>query len=128
MTVAPFAIAVPDEVLDDLRARLVRTRFAVRAAAEPWASGTDPDYLRELVAYWADGFDWRAQERGLNQFQHFRARLDGAQIHFDVVIPSLPGYGFSQRPARSGVNYRHVAGFWHRLMQGLGYQRYGAGG
>src|SRR5512132_2309200 len=47
---------------------------------------------------------------------------------FDVVIPSLPGYGFSERPRRTGVNYRYVAGLWHRLMRGLGYERYGAQG
>ena len=47
---------------------------------------------------------------------------------FDVVIPSLPGYGFSERPAQVGVNYQHVAGLWHRLMRGLGYERYGAQG
>src|SRR6266404_7169116 len=45
---------------------------------------------------------------------------------FDLVIPSLPGYGFSGRPARA--NYRTVAALWHRLMSGLGYERYGAGG
>ncbi len=47
---------------------------------------------------------------------------------FDLVIPSLPGYAFSQRPARPGMNYRHVADLWHRLMVSLGYERYGAGG
>ena len=47
---------------------------------------------------------------------------------FDLVIPSLPGYGFSQRPLRTDVNYRYVAGLWHRLMQGLGYEKYGTGG
>jgi pimeloyl-ACP methyl ester carboxylesterase len=47
---------------------------------------------------------------------------------FDVVIPSLPGYGFSERPHQTGVNYRTVAGLWHRLMRGLGYERYAAQG
>jgi pimeloyl-ACP methyl ester carboxylesterase len=47
---------------------------------------------------------------------------------FDVVIPSLPGYGFSGRPARTGVTCRYTAGLWHRLMRVLGYQRYGAQG
>ena len=47
---------------------------------------------------------------------------------FDVVIPSLPGYGFSERPRRLGVNYQDVAELWHRLMRGLGYERYGAQG
>jgi len=45
---------------------------------------------------------------------------------FDLIIPSLPGYGFSERPARA--NYRTTAALWHRLMRGLGYSRYGAGG
>ena len=47
---------------------------------------------------------------------------------FDLVIPSLPGYGFSPRPDRTGINYRTVAGLWHRLMRELGYERYGVGG
>ena len=48
---------------------------------------------------------------------------------FDVVIPSLPGYGFSARPdVPGGVTYRYTAGLWHQLMRGLGYRRYGAGG
>src|SRR5205823_9667890 len=47
---------------------------------------------------------------------------------FDVVIPSLPGYGFSERPPRTGVNYRFTASLWHRLMRGLGYARYAAHG
>jgi pimeloyl-ACP methyl ester carboxylesterase len=47
---------------------------------------------------------------------------------FDVVVPSLPGYGFSPRPARTGLNYRYTARLWHRLMHGLGYERYGAHG
>ena len=47
---------------------------------------------------------------------------------FDVVIPSLPGYGFSPRPAQVGINYRYVSDRWHRLMTELGYSRYAAGG
>ena len=47
---------------------------------------------------------------------------------FDLVVPSLPGYGFSPRPAQVGINYRYVSERWHRLMSKLGYSRYGAGG
>ncbi len=47
---------------------------------------------------------------------------------FDVVIPSLPGYGFSERPKRQGVTTHYTAGLWHLLMRGLGYERYGAQG
>jgi pimeloyl-ACP methyl ester carboxylesterase len=48
--------------------------------------------------------------------------------HFDVVVPSLPGYGFSPRPPKVGINYRYVSERWHRLMSELGYSRYGASG
>ena len=48
--------------------------------------------------------------------------------HFDVVVPSLPGYGFSQRPPTVGINYRYVAERWHGLMSELRYSRYGASG
>ena len=45
------------------------------------------------------------------------------------MIPSLPGYGFSPRPAvAGGVTYRYVARLCHQLMSGLGYRRYAAGG
>jgi pimeloyl-ACP methyl ester carboxylesterase len=47
---------------------------------------------------------------------------------FDVVVPSLPGYGFSPRPPQVGINYQYVAERWQRLMNSLGYSRYGACG
>jgi pimeloyl-ACP methyl ester carboxylesterase len=170
--VSPFTVQVPDQVLSDLRARIRNTRWPPGAPGREWEQGTDLEYLKGLLGYWADGFDWRAQERELNRFKQFRATIDGVAIHFvherarqgsgvpivlthgwpsafiellplvplltdprahgidgpafDVVIPSLPGYGFSGRPARA--NYRSVAALWHRLMSGLGYERYGAGG
>jgi pimeloyl-ACP methyl ester carboxylesterase len=169
---APFTIRVPDEVLSDLRSRILNTRWPDPAPGAAWTQGTDLEYLKRLVNYWADGFDWRAQERRLNTFKQFHANIDDLTVHFvheparqgngiplilshgwpssflellplvplltdptahgidgpafDLVIPSLPGYGFSQRPARA--NYRTIARMWHELMQGLGYERYGAGG
>lgn len=172
--IEPFSIHIEDAVLADLRGRIHNTRWPDAAPGAAWEHGTDLAYLRQLLAYWADAFDWRAQERELNALPQFRAELDGAHIHFvhkrarhgdgiplilthgwpstfvellplvplltdpeahgiagpafDVVIPSLPGYGFSERPARTGVTYRYTAGLWHRLMRGLGYTRYGAQG
>ena len=174
LDITPFTIQVEAETLSDLRERIRRTRWPEHAPGAAWEQGTDLEYLRQLLTYWADEFDWRAQESKLNAPDQFRAYLDGVQIHFvherakrgngiplilthgwpstfaellplvplltdtdahgidgpafDIVIPSLPGYGFSGRPARMGVNYQYVAGQWHRLMQGLGYERYGAQG
>jgi pimeloyl-ACP methyl ester carboxylesterase len=172
--ITPFSIDVDAVTLSDLRQRIRNTRWPDAAPGAAWEQGTDLEYLRRLLAYWADGFDWRAQERALNAIAQFQAEIDGIRIHFvhvrakrgngvplilshgwpsafveflpvipyltdpdahgidgpafDVVIPSLPGYGFSARPPRVGVNYQYVAGLWHRLMRGLGYARYGAQG
>jgi len=77
-----FEIRVDDSVLEDLRSRLVRTRFPDQIEGTGWEYGTPVDYLRELVAYWRDTYDWRAQEARLNQLAHFRTRIDGQSIHF----------------------------------------------
>jgi pimeloyl-ACP methyl ester carboxylesterase len=47
---------------------------------------------------------------------------------FHLVIPSLPGYGFSDRPTRPGWGVERIAHAWARLMARLGYRRYGAQG
>ena len=78
----PFRVGLSDDVLADLRSRIRRTRWPEAAPGAPWEQGTDLDYLRELLAYWADGFDWRAQERWLNGFRHCRAEIDGIGVHF----------------------------------------------
>ena len=47
---------------------------------------------------------------------------------FDVIVPSLPGYGYSDRPRRAGMNLFHVAEIWVRMMRALGYERFAAQG
>src|SRR5262245_18417074 len=173
LTISPFSVRIQAEILSDLRKCIRNTRWPPRAPGHPWERGTDPEYLKQLLAYWAGDFDWSAQQRALNALHHCSAELGGAQIHFVherarygegiplilshgwpstftellplaplpdprvhgidgpafcVLIPSLPGYGFSQRPAHVCVNYEYVAGLWQRLMRGLGYERYGAQG
>ena len=171
----PFRIAVPDEDLDDLRRRLARTRWPEPECVDDWSQGIPLDYTRELAAYWADGYDWRAREAQLNRFDQFTTEIDGLDIHFihqrsphddafpliithgwpgsivefhkviepltdptahggraedafHVVCPSLPGYGFSGKPTRTGWGIGKVAEAWETLMTRLGYDRYGAQG
>jgi pimeloyl-ACP methyl ester carboxylesterase len=158
--VEPFRIHVTDEVLGQLRSRLRDTRWPDQIPGIGWEQGTELEWLRGLVSYWANEFDWRAWERKLNALNHFtwegvhfvhqRAEsgtglplilthgwpstfLDYIDMlpmlrDFDVVIPSLLGYGFSPRPLNVGINYRYVSERWHRLMTELGYRRYGAVG
>jgi pimeloyl-ACP methyl ester carboxylesterase len=160
VVVEPFRIHVADEVLDDLRARLRRTRWPDQVPGIGWEQGTELGWLQRLVSFWIDKFDWRTWERRLNEFNHFtwegthfvyRRAPSGRGVplivthgwpgsfldyvdmlpmldHFDVVVPSLPGYGFSPRPPTVGINYRYVSERWHHLMSALGYSRYAAGG
>ncbi len=174
MSAQPFTIQIDDDVLSDLKQRLQRIRWPDEIAGAGWDYGTNLDYLRQLVAYWCDAFDWRAQERLLNSFPQFQATIDGFGLHFihvkgkgsrpipliishgwpgsffemykiiepltdpashggseqdafDVVVPSLPGYGFSERPRARGMNIARIAELFMQLMRDeLGYQRFGA--
>ncbi len=173
--IRPFTINVPEAVLDDLRARLGRTRLPDQLDGVGWDYGTDLDYLTELIAYWRDEFDWREQERRLNQFDQFKTRIDDLDIHFihqrspeadaipliithgwpgsiaeftkiigpltdpvahggnaedafHVVAPSIPGYGFSDKPRSPGFGPEQIAEVNAALMARLGYERYGIQG
>ena len=77
-----FEIRVEESVLEDLRRRLALTRFPDQIEGTSWEYGCPVDYLRELVEYWRDKYDWRAQEARLARLPHFRTRIDGQSIHF----------------------------------------------
>ena len=174
MSPGKFVVHVPQQTLDDLQARLARTRWADEIDAG-WTLGTDGNELRALVDYWVGVFDWRRQEDAMNRFAHFRAELNGFNVHFihergvgdrplpivlthgypdsflrfakiipmlthpeahgadpadafDVVVPSLPGFAFSDKPTKPGAIFR-VGDLWHTLMTDvLGYERFAAHG
>jgi len=173
--IRPFTIDVPDTVLEDLRDRLASARFPDELEGAGWEYGTNLSYLQELVTYWRDEFDWREQERLLNEFEQFKTTIDGLDIHFihrrsanpdalpllithgwpgsfmeftkmigpltdpeshggsaadafHVVIPSIPGFGFSDKPREPGYHAEKMAEILATLMARLGYTRYGAQG
>jgi hypothetical protein len=82
MDVRPFDVQVDEEVLGDLRERLARTRWPDEADAAGWDHRTNLAYMRELVGYWEDTFDWREQEERLNRFAHLHTLDDGFGLHF----------------------------------------------
>jgi pimeloyl-ACP methyl ester carboxylesterase len=176
MTIESFAPHASPADLADLRARLLATRWPDAPEDAGWSLGTDLDYLRELVAYWIDGFDWPAQEAALNALPRFRATVGGHGVHvvharaaagsralplllthgwpdsfwryskvialladpaahggnpsdaFDVVVPDMPGFGYSDRPAGHPPASPAVAGLWAELMTTLGYDRFATAG
>jgi hypothetical protein len=92
--VEPFQIAVSEEVLADLRARLERTRLPDEVTDSGWDYGTNLAYLKELIEYWRTRYDWRKHERELNGFNQFKANIDGLDIHFI----HQPGRGPNPKP------------------------------
>jgi pimeloyl-ACP methyl ester carboxylesterase len=82
MGTTPFQIQVEEQILDDLRRRLQRTRWADVLGESSWKSGTSPVYLRSLVETWLERYDWRHHERKLNELPQFKADLGDANLHF----------------------------------------------
>ena len=183
----PFKVDIPERALIDLDERLRRWRRPVAIAdGGSWASGTDPDFLAELVDYWRHGYDWQRCQEAINQWPNYLVDIGPQRIHFirepgtevedaprplplvlthgwpgsiveflhvidvlahpeehggdpldafDVIVPSLPGYGFSGPPIREDgttgpIGPRAIAGLWHRLVtEKLNYGRpYGVQG
>lgn len=173
MSIQTFRINVSQAVLQDLKERLARTRWPDEVEDADWKYGTSLKYLKGLVEYWQNKYDWHVQETSLNRFDQFRAYVDGIGIHliyergkgpnsipiilthgwpdsfyrfhkiipmltnpadygndteisFDVIVPSIPGFGFSDRKA---MTEDAVADLWVKLMtEVLGYKTFGAAG
>ncbi len=173
--IKPFTVDVPDETIDVIRARVAAYPWHEMPDDGGWEYGTNLDYLKEFCDYWVNEFDWRKQEAEINRFSHFKAPVDGIDLHyihekgsgenprpliishgwpgtivefldfidllahpenhggdvedaFDVVAPSLPGFGFSGRPPRP-YGPRKMASVFNALMtETLGYESYIAQG
>ncbi len=90
----PFLLQVPDAAIADLRERLARTRWPDEPPLAPWSSGTSVAYLKALVEYWRNDFDWRAQEAKLNALPQYTVPIRGIDLHFIHV----PGTGKNPMP------------------------------
>jgi pimeloyl-ACP methyl ester carboxylesterase len=173
--IRPFSVDVPQEDLDELRRRILATRWPSHELVEDRSQGVQLETIQALARYWASDYDWRTCESKLNALPQFTTEIDGVDIHFihvqsshegalplvmthgwpgsviellesigpltdptahggraedafHLVLPSLPGYGFSAEPTELGWNVGRVAQAWAELMHRLGYDRYVAQG
>ncbi|MEO0750544.1 MAG: epoxide hydrolase [Pseudomonadota bacterium] len=85
-----FTPYVPDDVLEQIRDRVTAFPWHEMPDDGGWDYGANLNYMKELCAYWVDGFDWRAQEARLNTFQNFLAQVDGIDMHFIHEVGSGP--------------------------------------
>ncbi len=166
MTFSTWDIAIDQGALSALRARIRDTRLPdYLGEADAWELGAAPAYIAELADYWSETFDWRSQERRINEhlpghlaqvgdhrvhFARLNANPDAVPIlllHgwpstfvefervanelvrrepcFEVIVPSLPGHGFSSVPQTTGFGADACAEVLHTLMtEALGHDRY----
>jgi pimeloyl-ACP methyl ester carboxylesterase len=173
--IRPLTGEIPQADLDDLRARVVATRFPEKETVDDLSQGPPLATMQALARYWAEEYDFRKCEERLDALPHFITEIDGLDIHFihvrsehedamplivthgwpgsiveqlkiidpltnptahgasasdafHLVIPSMPGYGFSGKPTEAGWGPDHIARAWAVLMERLGYDRYCAQG
>jgi len=88
--ISPFRIAVSDDVLEDLRTRLRRTRWPEAELVDDWSQGAPLKWIKDVCRYWADDYDWRLREARLNRFSQFTTGIDGLDIHFIHVRSPHP--------------------------------------
>ncbi len=164
--IRPFTIDIPGAVIDDLRTRLIATRWPEAETPDDWSQGIPLSYTQSIVEHWLSSYDMQRLSTRLNAYDNFLTELDGLDVHFmhirsaqenakplllthgwpgsvveflkviapltergfDLVIPSLPGFGFSGKPREPGWGVEKIAEVWAKLMARLGYARYYAQG
>jgi pimeloyl-ACP methyl ester carboxylesterase len=170
-----FEVGFPQVELDELRRRVLATRWPERETVSDDSQGAPLAMMQQLAGYWATEYDWGKCEAKLNALPNFITEIDGLDIHFihvrsphedalplivthgwpgsiieqlkiiepltnptahgasaadafDLVIPSLPGHGFSAKPTSTGWDPVRIARAWAVLMNRLGYTRFVAQG
>jgi pimeloyl-ACP methyl ester carboxylesterase len=170
-SIRPFRVNIPEQVLSDLRRRIMATRWPDRETVRDQSQGVQLATIKDLAGYWGTGYNWRHIEEKLNSLPQFITEIDGLDIHFlhvrsrhpgalplilthgwpgsileflkvigpltnptahggraedafHLVIPSMPGYGFSERPTTTGWGPDRIARAWAVLMERLGYRHY----
>jgi pimeloyl-ACP methyl ester carboxylesterase len=171
----PFTVDVGQEDLDELRRRILATRWPTEELVDDRSQGVQLATIKALAGYWTDEYDWRKCEEKLNALPQFTTEIDGVDVHFihvrsehegalplvmthgwpgsviellesigpltdptahggeagdafHLVLPSLPGYGFSAEPTEVGWDVGRIGKAWAELMRRLGYDRYVAQG
>lgn len=171
----PYMIQISNDDLEDLKRRLLSTRWPEKETVEDWSQGIPLSYIKEISDYWLNEYDWRSREEYYNSFPQFITNIEGLDIHFihikspheeakpliishgwpgsivefhkvikplidpvsfggkaedafHLVCPTLPGYGFSGKPSKTGTGVERIAELWDILMNKIGYNKYFAQG
>jgi pimeloyl-ACP methyl ester carboxylesterase len=162
--ITPYHIYFADNAIEDLTSRLKNTRWPDQMTGPGWTYGPDVEYMKQVVTYWIDKYDWRKTEEDINSYPNYLFENGKTNVHFmhirsvnknavpliithgwpgsflemmkliplltndfHLVIPSIPGFGLSVKPA-VGTNVWVIADIWNDLMKAIGYEKYMAQG
>ncbi len=176
MALDPYVPDFSPGTLDIMRARLLSARWPAIIGEDSWNYGVPQAWMKDMVRYWANEWDWSAEQERMLRYEHFRVDLDGLPIHFmrvkgtgpdpipiicthgwpwtfwdfkdvvdgladptshgapdaqsfDVIVPSLPGFGFSTPLETAGIGPAEIGDRWVALMtEELGYDKFLAHG
>ena len=171
-----LTINIEESILNDVLNRVKNSRLISDFGNKEWKYGTEETYLKDLIEYWSNNYDWKKQEKEINKFSHYKIEIDNIPIHFiyekgssenskplilthgwpwtfwdykkiieplahpekyggnasdsfDIIIPSLPGYGFSTPLKETGINFWRTSDIWIKLVTNiLGYEKFFAHG
>ncbi|XP_007935160.1 epoxide hydrolase 1 [Orycteropus afer afer] len=174
-SIRPFKVETSDEEIKDLHWRIDKTRLSPPLEDSRFHYGFNSNYLKKIISYWRNEFDWRKQVEILNKYPHFKTKIEGLDIHFihvkppqlpagrtpkpllmvhgwpgsfyefykiiplltdpknhglsdehvfEVVCPSIPGYGFSEASSKKGLNSVATARIFYKLMLRLNFQEF----
>ncbi|KAG5266906.1 hypothetical protein AALO_G00237630 [Alosa alosa] len=168
-TIHPFTVEASEDEIQDLYRRIDQTRYTEPLEDGRFHYGFNSVYLRKVVSYWRNQFDWNKQVKVLNKYPHFKTKIEGLDIHFihvrpqyregqrvlplmlvhgwpgsffefykilplltetqdglafEVICPSIPGYGYSEAPQKQGFNSMDAARVFLKLMERLGFTEF----
>ncbi|CAG6017578.1 unnamed protein product [Menidia menidia] len=165
----PFTVQTSDKEIEDLHERIDRTRYSDPLEDSGFQYGFNSTYLKKVVSYWRNEFDWKKQVAVLNKYPHFKTKIEGLDVHFihvrpshsgnqrvlplmlvhgwpgsfyeffrilplltqnndsivfEVIIPSIPGYGYSEASHKKGFDSLAAARIFLKLMERLGFSQF----
>lgn len=174
-SIRPFKVETSDEEINDLYRRIEKVRLTSPLEDSRFHYGFNSNYLKKVLSYWRNEFDWRKQVEILNRYPHFKTKIEGLDIHFihvkppqlpsgrtpkpllmvhgwpgsffefyniipfltdpknhslsdehvfEVICPSIPGYGYSEASSKKGLNSVATARIFYKLMLRLGFQEF----
>ena len=167
-TIRPFKVVYDEEFVKDLHQRLDKTRFVEPLEGGNFEYGFNGNYLKKVVQYWRNNYDWKKQIDYLNSLPQFKTQIEGLDVHFvhvkastaakvvqpivllngwpsnyyqfykladllrkpvngvafEIIIPSRPGYGYSEQPHRPDVSVADSIRIYVKLMKRLGHQKW----